>query len=115
MMFGTYFDMEPIMSTLLYVDFPYPGPWGSEMSEAMQELAQSICLEPGLIWKIWTENKEQSKAGGVYLFSDQASALAYLEMHSKRLNSFGITGIDARFFDVNQPLTAINSGPLAAK
>ncbi|CAG0976175.1 partial Putative monooxygenase YdhR, partial [Rhodocyclaceae bacterium] len=49
------------MSTLLYVDFPYPGPWGSEMSEAMQELAQSISKEPGLIWKIWTENKDQSK------------------------------------------------------
>lgn len=114
-MFGTYFDMEPIMSTLLYVDFPYPGPWGSEMSEAMQELAQSISQEPGLIWKIWTENKDQSKAGGVYLFKDKASAQAYLDMHSKRLNSFGISGIDARFFEVNQPLTAINSGPLSTK
>lgn len=113
-MFGTYVDMELTMSTLLYVDFPYPGPWGADMATAMQELAQSISQEPGVIWKIWTENQEQSKAGGVYLFNDKASAQAYLDMHSKRLNSFGITGIDARFFDVNQPLTAINSGPLSA-
>lgn len=103
------------MNTLLYVDFPYPGPWGTEMTEAMRELAQSISREPGLIWKIWTENQEQSKAGGVYLFSDKASAQAYLEMHSKRLNSFGISGIDARFFDVNQPLTEINAGPVSGQ
>ena len=82
------------------------------MTAAMHELAQSISLEPGLIWKIWTENQEQSKAGGVYLFSDQASAQDYLDVRGRRLNSFGITGIDARFFDVNQPLTEINSRPL---
>jgi len=64
MMIVTYFDLEPTMSTLLYVDFPYPGPWGEDMAIAMKELAQSISQEPGLIWKLWTENQEQSKAGG---------------------------------------------------
>lgn len=112
-MIVTYFDLEPIMSTLLYVDFPYSGPWGEDMAIAMKELAQSISQEPGLIWKLWTENQEQSKAGGVYLFSDKASAQAYLDMHSKRLNSVGITGIDARFFDVNPALSEINAGPLS--
>ncbi len=49
----------------------------------------------------------------MYLFSDKASAQAYLDMHSKRLNSVGITGIDARFFDVNPALSEINAGPLS--
>ncbi len=113
-MLDTYFDMEPAMTTLLYVDFPYSGPWGADMSAAMQELAQSISQEPGLIWKIWTENQEQSRAGGVYLFKDLSSAQAYLDKHSKRLNGFGISQIDSRFFDVNQPLTTLNHGPLSA-
>ena len=30
------------MSVLLQVDFPYPGPWGEQMSQAMQGLAESI-------------------------------------------------------------------------
>ena len=39
---------------------------------------------------------------------------AYVEEHSKRLEGFGVTGIRARVFDVNEPLTAVNRGPLQA-
>ena len=62
------------MTTLLQIDFPYPGPWGDEMTAAMRGLAQSIAQEPGLLWKIWTENAERQEAGGIYLFTDPASA-----------------------------------------
>lgn len=41
---------------ILQVDFPSSGPFGSEMSEAMEGLAESIANEPGLVWKLWTEN-----------------------------------------------------------
>ena len=36
------------MPILLQVDFPYQGPWGEDMAQAMQGLAQSIAQEPGL-------------------------------------------------------------------
>ncbi|HRL20962.1 monooxygenase [Alcaligenes sp. SDU_A2] len=100
------------MSTVLYVDFPYPGPWGADMSAAMRELAESIAQEPGLIWKIWTENQAERTAGGVYLFTDHAHAQAYLEMHTRRLNSFGIDGVQGRLFEVNHPLSEIDRGPV---
>ncbi|MCD9452081.1 YdhR family protein, partial [Yersinia pestis] len=45
------------MSYILQVDFPYTGPWGNEMTKAMEGLARSIAEEPGLIWKIWTVNE----------------------------------------------------------
>ncbi|WP_374340840.1 YdhR family protein [Azonexus sp.] len=45
------------MPYLLQVDFPYPGPWGDAMTAAMTGLAQSIAGEPGLLWKLWTENE----------------------------------------------------------
>lgn len=81
------------MATLLQIDFPSEGPFGAQMSEAYADLAASISAEPGLLWKIWTENATEGTAGGIYLFADEASARAL-------------------FFDVNQPLTSITRGPL---
>ena len=101
------------MAVLLQFDFPFPGPFGAEMSAALGELAHSIAGEPGLLWKIWTENAAERLAGGIYLFADRASAEAYREMHSARLASFGIGDIRARLFDVNPDLTHITRGPTA--
>ena len=100
------------MPILLQVDFPYQGPWGEDMAQAMRGLAESIAREPGLLWKIWTENPTDRLAGGIYLFADEASARAYATMHTKRLESFGVTGIRALYFDVNEPLTATTRCPV---
>ena len=100
------------MLYLLQVDFPYPGPWGDEMASAMTDLAQSIANEPGLLWKLWTENQARGEAGGIYLFSDLPSAEAYLEMHTARLKSFGIAQVHGKIFAVNDALSRINRAPL---
>lgn len=100
------------MATLLQVDFPSDGPFGAAMAEAYAELAASISTEPGLVWKIWTENAAERTAGGIYLFTDEESARAYARMHTARLEGFGVTGIRAMVFDVNEPLTATTRGPL---
>lgn len=99
------------MQTILQIDFPFHGPFGEEMQQAMQPLAESINQEPGLLWKIWTENPDTQEAGGVYLFSDAVSAESYLKKHQARLTDSGVTGIRAKFFSVNSPLTLINKGP----
>jgi hypothetical protein len=101
------------MTTLLQIDFPYHGPWGETAAEAMRGLAEDIAGTPGLKWKIWTENQTTGRAGGIYLFDDEASALAYLEMHTRRLTGFGIEGIRAEVFGINEALTAINRGPVS--
>lgn len=100
------------MPYLLQVDFPYPGPWGDEMAVAMTELAQSIAQEPGLIWKVWTENQAAQEAGGVYLFQDLANAEAYLTMHAQRLKGFGVPQVNAKIFAVNDTLSRIDRAPL---
>lgn len=100
------------MPTLVQFDFPAEGPWGSQMSVAYAELAQDITAEPGLRWKIWTENAETQMAGGIYLFDDEASARAYAQKHTKRLEGFGVTDIRALFFDVNEALSRATRGPL---
>jgi len=100
------------MPVLLQVDFPFAGPWGDEMSNALKGLAESIAQEPGLIWKIWTENAATLEAGGVYLFTDRASAEAYLAMHTARLKGFGVPQVNGKLFDVNADLSAIDRAPL---
>lgn len=47
---------------LLQVDFEFSGPFGEEMSNALVDLAKSINNEPGMIWKIWTENEAENWA-----------------------------------------------------
>ncbi len=102
------------MATLLQIDFPLGGPWGDEMASAFSGLAAVIGQTSGLRWKIWTENPSEGLSGGIYLFDDDASAQAYLTEHTARLASFGISDIRAVMFQVNESLTAINHGPLAA-
>lgn len=95
------------MSYILQVDFPFIGPWGDDMTFAMQGLATSITQEPGLIWKIWTENQTEQQAGGVYLFDTEAHAQAYLDMHAARLTAAGVSDIRSRIFLVNTALSKI--------
>jgi hypothetical protein len=102
------------MATLLQIDFPFDGPFGEAMAEQLAELAASIAEEPGLIWKIWTENAQEHSAGGIYLFSDEASARAYLHKHQLRLKGFGVAEIRARVFTVNAPLSRSTHAPLEA-
>ena len=101
------------MAILVQFDFPSTGPWGADMSAAYAELADSIAAVPGLHWKLWTENKDTQMAGGIYLFDDEASARAYTELHTSRLQSFGVTDIRALFFDVNDELSRTTRGPLS--
>ena len=97
---------------LVQFNFASQGPFGEEKTKAMAGLAQSISQEPGFIWKIWIENEATREAGGIYLFENEATALAYIKMHSERLKGFGISQFNVKIFDVNAPLTAITKGPL---
>lgn len=100
------------MAKLLQIDFPFTGPFGAEMAEALKELAVSITEEPGFIWKIWTENASENDAGGIYLFKTEEAAQAYLEKHTARLKGLGVEKVYAKIFDVNVDLSKITNGPV---
>ncbi|WP_321281157.1 monooxygenase [Marinifilum fragile] len=100
------------MAVIMYVDFPHAGVFGEEMAKQMTDLAKSINNEPGMIWKIWTQNEADKTAGGVYLFDTRANAEKYLAMHSNRLSQWGYSDIRGRIFEVNKTLSEINKGPV---
>ncbi len=101
------------MSVLLQMDFPTPGPWGTERTTELAERANSIAAAPGLYWKLWTENRDAGLAGGIYLFEDAVSAESYRVMHVARLTKLGTTDIRVITFAVNTPLSAITHADLA--
>ena len=100
------------MTYLLQVDFEMDGPFGDAMAPAFMSLAESINQEPGMLWKIWTEDAQTKQAGGVYLFDTRAHAEQYLEMHSTRLTQAGVRNLRGKIFEVNQTLSAVNKGPV---
>lgn len=98
---------------LLQMDYPFSGPWGSEMAEEYSYLARRIAEVPGLICKVWTENPGTGEAGGIYLFEDEASLDSYLAGKIERMKASGIEGVRARKFDVNERLTQITRGRIS--
>ena len=100
------------MAKLLQIDFPFEGPFGSQMAQALSDLAYSITKEPGFIWKIWTEDESSKQAGGIYLFENEATARTYLKMHTERLRGFGVFQVNAKIFDVNESLSTVTRGPV---
>ena len=101
------------MYKLLQVDFPFNGPFGEEMTKALNGLALSINEEPGFIWKIWTENKSLKEAGGIYLFESEETASAYLVKHTARLKELGVHEVRGRIYDINVDLSKITKAPIA--
>ena len=100
------------MGYVLQVDFKMNGPFGDDMAEQFSGLAKSINEEEGFMWKIWTESPERNEAGGIYVFETKETAEKYLDMHSKRLAGFGVTGVNAKIFAINSKLSEITNGPV---
>ena len=93
--------------TALLFRFPFPGPWGNELTEASHGLASDVANDHGLVWKIWLEDRETRHAGGIYLFEDRASAERYREKHEGRLSAMGLTGATANTLSVNTELSVL--------
>ncbi len=89
---------------------------GTEYTQAVAPLAETIADTPGLQWKVWLLNESERTAGGVYLFADEASAQSYLD--SALIAQVKAAPILSDFrvaqSSIVDNLTAITHGPLAA-
>ena len=102
------------MAVLVQFDFGFPGEMmGPALTAMARDLAESITKEPGFISKIWTENPKTNEAGGIYLFTDEASATAYATMHTARATAMGAQNLRCKIFFINEELTRITKGVTA--
>ena len=99
------------MTTLLQFDFAFDGPWGEDLQIACRDLADDIAAQPGLIWKLWGENRDAGRAAGVYLFETPTAAAAYVAKHRPRLAAFGVTNPVVSSFSLNLPLSRMTRAP----
>jgi len=100
------------MTTLLQFDFGFDGPWGADLEAACRDLAADISAQPGLIWKLWGENRDTRRSGGVYLFETPQAADAYVAKHTPRLAAFGVADPGLSRFTPNLPLSRATRAPL---
>ena len=101
------------MLTALIFHFPFPGPWGEAFTEYARDIARDVAGEPGLVWKLWLENRETGQAGGIYLFADAANAARYREKHERRLVAKGLLGATVNAFSVNAELSVLTMAAAA--
>ena len=62
---------------LLQITFNFSVP-KADYEQAANSLVNDFANLPGLIWKVWTLNEDQSEAGGIYMFESQASLDEFL-------------------------------------
>ena len=87
----------------------------AQQAERLLAAAEKISGLPGLQWKVWIYDDAEQLAGGIYLFDSEANARAWGEAMPSSLGDLpGVSGIEARYFDVDERLSAITRAPLGA-
>ena len=86
-----------------------------EQAEQLREVAEQISGVPGLRWKVWIYDDSRGAAGGIYLFDSEEHARSFGdEVLPAALGALsGVSQADARYFDVDERLTAVTRGPIA--
>ncbi len=99
---------------LLQVNYKFAGTQ-AEFEQGFGPKAAEIAQVPGLRWKVWIFNEEQSCGGGIYLFDDQSSLGAFLEgpIVAALKSHPAFSDISVLAFDVLAEPTAITRGPVA--
>ncbi|MEN8240535.1 MAG: YdhR family protein [Chloroflexota bacterium] len=87
---------------------------GEEYEGAVSPLADQFAALPGLVWKIWMINEDESEAGGIYLFDDAKSLQAYLDgpLAAGVINHPALSDFSVKTFAVMEAVTAITRGPV---
>ncbi len=90
----------------------YDGQITDEFLAETEDLARSIAEEPGIIWKIWTIEKDSNHFGSTYLFHDLEALETYKAMHVKRLEAIGINIVAEHVFDIMENVSRITNAPV---
>lgn len=75
------------MHTRLQIYFPFTGPLGTRIQQAVQSPAESTSQKPRLLLEICAAPLVTQEAVGIDLFADTIAAQMYLNMHSQRLTA----------------------------
>ena len=99
----------PILQINFKLDVP-----SAEYRKTVQSVVQAIADVPGLVWKVWLLNEQESEAGGIYLFHDEQSLAAYLSspIISQIKSLPQLRDISAKRYETVPELTVVTRGPV---
>lgn len=85
-----------------------------EYTNAVSPLADKFAKIPGLIWKIWTLNSEESEAGGIMLFESKSNADDYLNSSLAKVVTEhpALGNFSVKQFNIMKDCTEVTRGPL---
>ena len=86
----------------------------ADYEAAVSPLADQFAVVDGLQWKIWIINEDESEAGGIYLFEDEASLKALLEseLAAGVINHPALSDFSVKTFAVMDAITKVTRGPV---
>ena len=98
---------------LVQINFKFNVP-RRDYEQAVSPLAGEIAAVAGLHWKVWLMNEAESEAGGIMLFTDEASAMAYLDgpIVAQITGHPALSDFSVKLFDVLKDETVITHGPI---
>ena len=98
---------------ILQVTFALRVP-AADFARIVADAAPHYATIPGLRWKIWLVDAARGRAGGVYLFDDDASLSAYLAgpLAARLATAPFQSDLRVQRFDVLEDATALTRGPV---
>lgn len=76
---------------LIHISFSHAGPWGEEMTKAFESNGENwLARGPGMLWKVWTQNRYAGRVGATCLFDSTSSATDYLDQQLPKLRGLGL-------------------------
>lgn len=97
-----------MIDTIMQLNFNYAVS-AQEYSGAVEPMADQFAAHPGLRWKIWMINEDESEAGGIYLFDgpDHVQSILDSELASTVIGHPALWDFSAKTFQVMEELTTI--------
>ena len=98
---------------MLQVNFNYSVS-KEEYEQAVSPLADKFANLPGLKWKVWILNAENSEAGGIYMFENQASVDEYLARPLAKIVTThpALSNFSIKQFEIMEDTTKVTRGPV---
>lgn len=99
--------------TIMQLNFKYDVS-AEDYIGAVDPLAGQFAALPGLRWKIWMINEDESEAGGIYMFESPADVQAFLdsELAAAVTSHPALRDFSVKTFAVMPDQTAVTRGPV---
>ena len=100
---------------ILQVNFKFNVP-REQYENTVSPMAQEFAEVPGCVWKVWLINEKESEAGGIYLFSDEASVEQFKgsPLVASVLGHPALSDFNIKQFEVSEKVSRVTRAPLGA-